>query len=195
MSNEAFRILFVCTGNLCRSPMAERLLQVSLSRRLGLAAIPFTAVSAGTHAQSGAPMHPYAAQALAELGADAEAFQSRPLIPADVASADLVLTATRAHRARCVQLHPATVLRCFTLRQWNRLVGAVEIAALPAGDPLVRARSLHREVLAVRGTVQPVPADLDDLPDPLHRPAHVFRACADELAGFAWRTSGLIASS
>jgi protein-tyrosine phosphatase len=195
MSSKPFHILFVCTGNLCRSPMAEWLLRLSLSRRLGSDAGVITTSSAGTHAQDGAPMHPYATSALVELDADPAGFAARPLHAADLAAADLVLTATRAHRAACVSLHPPALLRCFTLRQWHRLVGRVDAGTLPPGDPAARALGLRAGALAVRGTVQPVPPADDDLPDPLGRPASAFRACAAELADLTWRTSGLIAGS
>jgi protein-tyrosine phosphatase len=172
--------------------MAERLARQCLGLLLGGTAGGFEVSSTGTHARDGAPMHPYAAHALRERGADPEAFQARSLTAAQVARADLVLTATREHRARCVQLSPASITRCFTLRQWTRLVDAVDPATLHAADPASRARSLWKEALAVRSTLQPVPVEQDDLPDPLGRPVDDFRTCAAELERMLRRTSMLI---
>ncbi|GAA3455359.1 low molecular weight phosphatase family protein [Dactylosporangium matsuzakiense] len=186
---ERFRILLVCTGNLCRSPMAELLLRRALrpfGDRIELA-------SAGTHATPGAAMHPLAARALTERGADPEGFRSRRLTDADVAHADLVLTAGREHRARCVELSPVHLLRCFTVRQWHRLAGHVDTAALPAGaDAARRAESLLAEAVAVRGTVRPLAPAAESLPDPLRAPAEAFHSCAEELAAVADRLRALL---
>jgi protein-tyrosine phosphatase len=189
---DRFRILLVCTGNLCRSPMAELLLRRALTGALGPAAAQVELASAGTHARPGAAMHPYAAQALSERGADPDRFRARRLTDADVAAADLVLTAGREHRARCVELYPRHLLRCFTLRQWHRLAGAVDASALPGADPVLRAEHLRAEALAVRGTIRPLPPSDEGLPDPLRAPAAAFHSCADELTAVADRLSHLL---
>ncbi|MFI5914807.1 low molecular weight phosphatase family protein [Dactylosporangium sp. NPDC051541] len=186
---ERFRILLVCTGNLCRSPMAELLLRRALhplGDRIELA-------SAGTHATPGAAMHPLAAQALTDRGADPAGFRARRLTGPDLARADLVLTAGREHRARCVELSPPHLLRCFTLRQWHRLAGHVDTAALPpATDPARRAEQLRAEAVAVRGTVRPLPPGDEGIPDPLGAPAAAFHSCADELTALADRLHALL---
>ncbi|MCW2506113.1 MAG: Tyrosine phosphatase [Actinomycetia bacterium] len=188
-----FRVLVVCTGNLCRSPIAERLAQRTLLDRLGADFTAFSVSSAGTFAEDGTPMHPLAATTLAERGVSADGFVTRSLTRDHVAAADLVLTAGREHRAQCVELHPASLSKCFTVRQWTRLLDAVDPAVLPAGDPAARARALWIEVLAGRNTLQPGPPGSDDLPDPMGNPAKAFRACADELSLAMHRTFGLIA--
>ena len=94
------RLLFVCTGNRCRSPLAERLAARWAAELLGPRAGEVTTLSAGTAATAGEPMEERSARALSELGGDPRGVAARILTPADVESADLVLTMTREHRRR-----------------------------------------------------------------------------------------------
>ncbi|HVQ95036.1 MAG TPA: DUF4012 domain-containing protein [Mycobacteriales bacterium] len=162
-----FTVLVVCVGNLCRSPLAERLLRAGLAAGLGNAAARFTVGSAGTEAVAGVPMDPRTAAIAVELGADPAGFAGRPLAAGMVAGADLVLTATRAERAEAVRLHPPAHRYTFTVVEFARLTAAAQ-ATEPgrAADPVARARALVAAARARRGEVRPDdPAD-DDLPDP-----------------------------
>ena len=91
------RVLAVCTGNIGRSPMMERILRRDLEV-VGLSG-QVVVGSAGTWAREGQPMETFAEQVLRERGADVSAFGARPLGDALVEEADLILTATREHRA------------------------------------------------------------------------------------------------
>ena len=89
-------ILMVCTGNICRSPMAEGLLRQQLSQQSGH---PRARVhSAGTHGLDGEPAAPYAIQAAAEMGADITAHRARSLDREMVLGADLILVMEPFHR-------------------------------------------------------------------------------------------------
>src|SRR3954468_20311151 len=70
----ALHVLFVCTGNICRSPTAERL---ALAYSAGSNFENFTASSAGTRAVTGHPIEPVAACVLEKLGGDASDFAAR----------------------------------------------------------------------------------------------------------------------
>lgn len=87
-------ILFVCTGNICRSPMAAGL----LTKRLADNEIEHhTVTSAGVWAVDGRPASEHAVTAAAEHGADITAHIAHTLNAADVAEADLILVMSREH--------------------------------------------------------------------------------------------------
>ncbi len=121
-----WHILIVCTGNLCRSPMAQYLAAALLQEALGTAAAPgVTVTSAGTSARDGTPIHPHAASVLAGRGLDPRAFTTRRLHAGLLDSADLVLCAERGHRAAAVTTAPKTVSRAFTLREFARVTAGL----------------------------------------------------------------------
>ena len=174
----AFRVLHVCTGNICRSPIAERLTRAGLQARLGDGAERLLVESAGTWGHSGSLMEPLALTTLAEYGVDGSDFRARELVAEHVAGADLVLAATREHRASAVVLHPRAAARTFTLREFARLASAVDPATLPDGDVTERGRALVRAAAAQRGRVVARSPGDDDLADPYHAPPSVFATCA-----------------
>lgn len=188
-----FRVLHVCTGNICRSPMAEHLMREGLRQRLGPEADAFVVESAGTWGHTGSPMEGFAHSTLAGFEIDGSAFTARELVAEHVAAADLVLTATRDHRAAAVVLQPRAAKRTFTLREFDRLLSVVDPATLPAGDRVERARALVAAAAANRGMVRPdVPGD-DDLADPYQAPESAFAACAQLVHGTLQRPLDLLA--
>jgi protein-tyrosine phosphatase len=177
-----FELLFVCTGNICRSPMAERLAAAALATRLGADASRVLVHSAGTWGHEGSPMEPFALDTLARLGLDAEssgAFRARELTTEMVRSADLVLVASREHRAAVVTMVPRAATRTFTLREFGRLSAGVAAARLPA-DAVDRGRALVAAAAGRRGLV-PAGPEGDDLADPYGAPARAFEHCAADI--------------
>ena len=118
----AFHLLFVCTGNICRSAAAERLARRRLDEVLGDAASAVQVRSAGTRGVVGAAVHPDSAAVVCALGGDVEGFAARRLRPRMVTEADLVLTMTREHRQAVLALEPRALSRTFTLREAADLV-------------------------------------------------------------------------
>jgi protein-tyrosine phosphatase len=182
MTERTFELLFVCTGNICRSPMAERLAAAALASRLGPEASRVLVHSAGTWGHEGSPMEPFALDTLSRLGVDAQAsaaFRARELTSEMVESADLVLVASREHRAAVVTMVPRSVTRTFTLREFGRLAAGVDAGALP-DDVVQRGLALVTAVAGRRGLVAAGPEG-DDLADPYGAPARAFEHCAADI--------------
>jgi protein-tyrosine phosphatase len=104
-------ILFVCTGNTCRSPLAEGLAKKLLADRLGcpvgeLPARGLWVLSAGVAAYGGGPATAESADVAAELGVDLGAHRSRPVNPQLLAAADDVIAMTRAHADALAARYP-----------------------------------------------------------------------------------------
>jgi len=195
-----FRVLHVCTGNIGRSPMAERLMQLRLRQRLGSEAAAFRVESAGTWGHRGAPMEPFAAQAVRELGGDPEGFGAHELDPVQVELADLVLTATGEHRAAVVTLVPSAVRRVFTLKEFARLGASIDPGALRARlltlpvDPVDYAAAAVHAALLLRGPGQRPSPGLDDVTDPLGAPYRVYQARAREIDAAVGQTVRVLAT-
>lgn len=109
-------ILFVCTGNTCRSPMAEALFRQMLAEKIGCSPeeLPdrgFFVSSAGIAASYGSPAAPESTALVAERGASLETHESQPLTERLLNHADIVYTMTRGHRAAIVNRRPEVAER------------------------------------------------------------------------------------
>jgi protein-tyrosine phosphatase len=96
------RVLVVCVGNICRSPMGEGLLRARLAARPG-----FTVSSAGVAALVGRPADPLAVALLAEQGIDISAHRARQLTPELVSACDLVLVMEKGHEQVVHRISPS----------------------------------------------------------------------------------------
>jgi len=108
-------IVLVCTGNTCRSPMAEGLLKHKLANA-GHAWSGVNVISAGVAASEGAMASQQAVDVMEAKGIDIACHESRPLSDAVMHRADIVLTMTRGHRAAILAAWPEMSDRVFTLR-------------------------------------------------------------------------------
>jgi len=113
-------ILFVCSGNTCRSPMAEALARSVLAKKLKISEEELekrgiTVASAGSFAVPGARATPQAVEALKSLGADLSRHRSRPLTVELIHQADVIFTMSRAHAAAVTALVPSSSEKTVTL--------------------------------------------------------------------------------
>ncbi|HEX4047937.1 MAG TPA: low molecular weight protein arginine phosphatase [Elusimicrobiota bacterium] len=113
MTNEPKKILFVCTGNICRSPVAQFLAE-RLAREAGL---PLQAASAGVEAELGRGMEPGARRALAARGIKGASHLARQLDEAMLAGADAAYALTRSHKDVIVARFPAHAAKVAVLRE------------------------------------------------------------------------------
>jgi len=164
-----FRVLTVCTGNVYRSPLVERLLR----DRLAAEQTTIHVSSAGTAAVPGAPVAD--APSVAGWVADTPRLVTRRLTAGLVDNSDLVLGAATEHREAAVRLSPVRALsRAFSLREFARLVRAEDGAGV--ADPAARFAALVRGAAARRGTAAAEGAD-DDVTDPLGASPAEVRLC------------------
>jgi protein-tyrosine phosphatase len=182
MGDEA-RILVVCTGNICRSPFIERLLQHELDEHRPGSERGFIVRSAGTAALVGSAMDPQAARQLVTYGGDASGFRAQDLTPALIAESDLVLTATRAHRGKVALMSPRALRRVFTFCDFADLVAGIDGPTAPVThtDPRGWVRQATERAAASRGLRPPLAPDMVDIVDPYRRDDELFAAMAQQI--------------
>lgn len=209
-SPKPVRILTVCTGNICRSPVAERLLQAGLDQVLPGG---FEVRSAGTRAMVGSPIQPLSADIVNMYGGTDKGFAARQLTPKILRETDIVLTMTSKHRGEVLQLDASLLKRTFTIREFARMLEALEerdaatadsaaaataaatAAAETPGEPAGQTtshnkapdagtlwRGLPARLASVRHLALAGDSADNEVIDPYKRSPEVYRQMEDELA-------------
>lgn len=177
-------ILVVCTGNICRSPVAEAMLRALLADRLGDGA-PMVA-SAGTAGWEGSGASPESVKAAAERGIDISGHVARRLRVDHVVDADLVIGMAAEHRDAIALAVPAAVAKTFTLKE---LVHLLEVSAAAPNDDV--ANGIHVRISAAerlrRSDERGMGRFDEDVADPLGQPLATYRAMAGELQEWTQR--------
>src|SRR3974390_3203989 len=114
-------VLFICTGNVCRSPMAEGIFRAAVRDRGD-----YRVISAGLGAADGQPPSPYAVQAVKELGIDISGQRSRMLTPELVQQADYIFGMTHSHVDTVMLLYPHAAEKTFLLREFDETLDTFE---------------------------------------------------------------------
>jgi protein-tyrosine-phosphatase len=178
-----FDILFVCLGNLCRSPMAEGIARdlvateyPGLSGRIGIA-------SAGVAAMDGEPATPEAVRAMRARGIDISLHRSRRATPEIVDSSDLVLVMEDRHSER-LMMAGATGL-VFLLTRLGEAAGEV----LKAPDDTISASGIPPRIAGLTAAAEAIdreslwalPDYEYDVPDPIGLPVDGYTAVASRI--------------
>lgn len=176
------RILFVCTGNTCRSPMAEGLFNL-IARQRGFQG---EARSAGVLAADGMPISDHAAEILRERGSEVKA-ASQPLTREMAEWADLILTMTTGHKRLVIEMFPDAVEKTFALKEFAAGNGEMDAA-------LKEREKLEAELQIKQALNQPISEEEKnrlremerqlpncDIADPFGGNLEVYRRCAGEI--------------
>ncbi len=114
-------ILFICTGNVCRSPMAEGIFRHAVGD-----SGEYRAMSAGLGALEGQPASAFAVQAVKELGIDISNHRSRSLTLELVQQADYIFGMTHSHLDTVILLYPQAAEKTFLLREFDETLDFFE---------------------------------------------------------------------
>lgn len=176
------RVLIVCTGNTCRSPMAEVMLK-DLAARNGK---PLEVRSAGVSTVNGQPISPHAAATLRKRSLELPG-TSTALTGEEVAWANLILTMTAGHKRAILQRYPEAVAKTFTMKEYalrgDPVMGDVAEAERLYSEWQVRqalGQNLTPEEHARLFELQRRLPDFD-IEDPFGGSLSMYERCADEL--------------
>jgi len=183
-TKESLRVLFVCTANVCRSPMAAGFLVAEAQRH----SVDSIRVGSAGQMEGGQPADPHVVDILANHGIDLSRKRSRQLNLVTAVSSDLILTMTTRHTRHVVSQFPEAASRTFAMKDFVQTV---------------RRRRQGTPISEWIATTNANKADMSryladgsglDIPDPIGEPRAVFVNLADEMIEMvAWiaRCSGL----
>jgi len=174
------QVLVVCTGNICRSPMAEGFLRDLFELREDQDE-PIDVSSAGTSAWDGSPATQEAISAAADREADISDHRARRLAAHHVEHADLVLGMTTDHALAAVQLVPTAAPRTFTLKEFVQILESRQGVDEAEGSNVERLRAQVRAADQIRlDGFEGNRYDLDVV-DPIGLSQDTYRAVAWEI--------------
>ena len=150
-------VLFVCTGNTCRSPMAETIFKQLAAERLGcrpdeLERAGVVVASAGIAAWGGGAASAGAVEAMRECGADLSGHESQPVTDTLVRQADIIWTMTASHRAAIIAQHPEAGGRTAVLSPDR--VDVIDPIGGPVATYRTCAEQIRQHLIARLDTIQ-----------------------------------------
>lgn len=141
------QILFVCTGNTCRSSMAEALFKDMIKKHYPDKLKDIKVMSAGVAARDGDKASPNAIRAMEELGIDLALHNATQLTAELISEADLILTMTQRHRDMVLIMNPGARDKVYTLIEYAH-DGQQDQAGLDIEDPFGGSVEVYRKCAA-----------------------------------------------
>lgn len=178
---DAPTVLFICTANQCRSPMAEAIGRTWVTAHGAQAVVGSAGFLPGD-----VGVHPGSVRAMARRGVDISAHRSRQLTPELVDWANLVITMERAHLMSLAEFSPTVVHRAFPLRELDSLASLI---GPRRADETMLGWSTRAAAARLPGAVLHYGTD-DDVVDPMGKGTRAFRRTADELEELIGRVFG-----
>ena len=169
----------VCTGNICRSPMAEVMLRDTLAR---CGADDIEVLSAGTWAGFGHSATEEARQVMRDRGIDLESHRSQPVTAELLDEADLILAMTSVHAREIAEVFPPALDKTLLLKELVEM----EFDGSPAGAE--RAARLAGVLAGGR----PEPRRALDLDDPMGLPVGAYERTAEHIEAGVERLADLL---
>lgn len=162
------RIYFVCTGNLCRSPMAEAMMRHALEQK-GCTDVEVS--SAGTWAYTGSPATPEAVATIATLGGDLSTHGSRAVELDELHAADVIVAMTSVHVRELASLAPDVIDRIVLMKELREI----------EPSPYAAADGVAGRIEALLRGKRPKRRRSLDVDDPMGLPASSYERTAREL--------------
>lgn len=177
------RLLFVCTGNICRSPMAEGIARAATERNYLERPVSVEIASAGIAGLDGEEPTPEAVQAMEERGIDIRGYEAQTVSRKDTAESDLVMVMEERQKAHVSALAGSTVVPVFLLL---KLAEAVQVVLKAEDHGLDRVGPLEslESVVSVATVMErndswELSSHQYELADPMGMPLEWYRRAAD----------------
>lgn len=165
-------VAFICTGNICRSPMAEVLLRARLAT-----VAPEVVVGSAGLLFNGRPAESHAVRTLAKRGLDLSSHAAQTISADLLRDASVIIGMERMHVLKVADLDPDLFARSFTLPE---LVASTDVMGPRPGHVALRSWVERAGSLRTRDNYT-APEPSTEVADPMGGTSRAFRACADEI--------------
>ncbi|TIH35596.1 hypothetical protein [Subtercola vilae] len=177
MAAREFAVMFVCTGNICRSPLAEQLLTAGMRANLQNDVV---VTSAGLQTIDGVPMDPLSAQQSVLYGGDPSNAISHKVDRESSLRQDLILTMTRKHQTDIVSRYPNLLKRTFLLREFAEIVEVLHTDSEADTRVNERRRRIVVQAAMMRGQLTRGSIDFDII-DPYRKSVEVHATVGESI--------------